>query len=57
MGQIAYWMGKPVEELSREELLAVINHLATENQRLWGEGEKMRDHLNWGSYLSAPPPQ
>jgi hypothetical protein len=46
-----YWMGTPMEELSREELLTVVNHLAREVVELRADRERMRPNVDWAGYL------
>jgi hypothetical protein len=36
---IMYWMGRPISDLSREELIAVIEHMA----------KREREHFRWAS--------
>ena len=49
--KIHQWMGTPVTELERFELLHVIDHLAEEVERMRNEIERMRPHVNYASYL------
>jgi hypothetical protein len=33
MSEVGYWMGRPVEELTREELLEVVQYMSRELER------------------------
>jgi hypothetical protein len=39
----AFWMGRPVDEMSREELLEIVYHLGRELDDLRGRSIKMHD--------------
>lgn len=54
MKMIMTWMGKPVTDLPRETLLEVIEHCGEEIRHLQAECNRMRPHVDWRGYLSAP---
>lgn len=45
METVATWKGKPVEELSRDELIEALNWCANEIQRLMKEKEHERNFI------------
>ena len=52
--KILCWMGRPVEELDRKELLEAVHELA----RMWNQSSeelrRLSPHVDWLSYLSTP---
>ena len=50
---VAMWMGQPVEELSKEELLKVVDWCCKEIQRLQEERAKMHKFVDYGKLLRA----
>lgn len=47
------WMGTPVSELDKEQLLEVINILSEDLESLRRERSKMHAHVDWLSYLRS----
>lgn len=48
---IVAWDGKPIEDLTHEELVEALNYLAAENDRLMACRLEMVPHLDVRSYL------
>lgn len=55
MKKISTWMGRPIEELPREELLTVIEHLGDQLGRMTEELARMRPHVDWVGFLVSKP--
>jgi hypothetical protein len=51
--QVSTWCGRPVTELSREELLEVIEYCGTEIQRLTDDRNRWRQSGDALKYLMA----
>lgn len=50
-----YWKFCPVDELTRDELLEVINDLAAEREQLIAAREEMRPYTDYAAYLTKRP--
>ena len=50
---VSLWMGRPMDELTREELLAVIEYCGREIQTLRGDRERWRQSGDAIKYLMA----
>lgn len=48
---VTHWDGKPVNSLTRDELIEAVNYLAKENDRLIAGQLAMVPHLDVRSYL------
>lgn len=48
---VFYWYGKPCSELSREELLEVIEHLASESGQLRADRDRWMEAGDPAKYL------
>jgi hypothetical protein len=51
MDKIAYWMGKPVTELDREELLKVVEHCGNEIFRIQKDRDRWMRAGDAGKYM------
>lgn len=54
MNEVATWFGRPISELSRDELVDCINHLANDVERIRTENSRLRGSVDWKKYLSQP---
>ena len=52
MSKVIYWCGQPLTEMTREELIGVINELAEEERRQRKEHQRERDF--WFSTIAPP---
>jgi hypothetical protein len=44
--------GRPIDELTREELVEALNFAAGEIHRLQGEQDALRPHVDYGAYIT-----
>jgi hypothetical protein len=49
--EASLWRGKPMRELSRDELLDVIAYLQREHQTARDEAQRFLPHVDFGSLL------
>lgn len=46
-----FWCGRPIEDLTREELIAAVKLLGSQYQTMLQERIEMNKHVNWRSYI------
>ena len=51
MKEVATWMGRPISDLTREELVQAITWLANEMQKLRDEQAAVYPFVDWPRYL------
>jgi hypothetical protein len=51
--QVATWFGRPIQDLSREELLKVVEHCGEEIQKLTSDRNRWRQSGDPVKYLMA----
>jgi len=50
--RVAMLYGRPIDELTREELVEALNFAAGEIHRLQGEQDALRPHVDYGAYIT-----